>query len=431
MRASVFLLSVLVIGGLAYFRPWSQETPTVGPSSAQEEVAPTGLPPFGPLDLKYGKATMITDPALIQGVTAFIGELSQAFLDLDQDHLAELYAIDTMYDYARHTGIIQVDDMESADRIQDRQETLEAIREELLKEVDPLSDDPFRIRRIHRIREEQVKVYVSLKGSLGSEDFELAWSLILTPRGTWRIFDTELVANGLCESLIMGILSPSVERAAWIDSLRSLLSSFQEFDHRHEKISYRWVENSASLVLDHSPPPLIAALAHTLRSHANIYLEEPESALVDIEKAIALTGSSPSGRLTQGRCYIELNEHGLALEALNLYAEIIGWDTLSHELAAICHLQEGTREEAVRHAEACLAEYEDSLDSITVLALCLPKERFGEVHGHLQAASEKELAYEWLLDSAMNWERPEVTQKTLDLLKLDFPKSELFKTYGE
>ncbi|MCI0737712.1 MAG: hypothetical protein L0Y72_01615 [Gemmataceae bacterium] len=310
---------VLALAVLFVVRPWQEQTDPDAPHQVNDEQRRQEIM------AAFLKQEPLTEAEIVAEVKPLFEGLGKVLSAANEDHIADHFDLDRMFDELAALGI------PSEDGSKERASFVAAVTSlalgRALKEQAPdLSWSDYEVKHLKKLQGNEAVVVLQHKNNNG-EVFKLRW-WVSKRVGTWKVFDFENVPLGMRTSELVAVFSAlgsgtTRERnraiAAIHDAMRSL---HQDADKAEQKL-----QEIAFIEL----PKKLQSARHLVLGAIHLQRGQPEAALDEWAKAHQRHPDIPGLDLFKGVAFNMSEQWDKALGHLRAYEAFLGDD------AAVCH----------------------------------------------------------------------------------------------
>ena len=380
-----------------------------------------------------GDAKDVTgDAELVAEITEFFKALGTAFDEGDRSKLKNLVSGEMMIDYAQRSGVLDLSSLGPMRQVSFRRQFTNGLLQGLATHGKNNAFTRPRVVRVEQISKREVLAYMRSQSVWLGVETKSRWWLLKNLAGEWQAYDWEDLDSGIRTSTLMGAMAGPNTSAPWNQDALNLLQAVQQLQ-ASEEFDPTQLREPCEKLLAHKVPAVIESLARGLLAAALLTGEDADGALEEIDKIVELNGgATPSDHYVRAECYLFKGEPQKAIEQFILYTEVLGWDSDVHERLSDCYYELGDMPKSIEHAEKGLADNPQSPGCLASLAVSLPAERHDEILKHLEKFEERQLAYESILDYAIEVEHRVAYDLILPRFTADFPdEKDLIEYYEE
>ena len=398
-----------------------EETESERESSIQDAFAPSA----------EGSAVRdaSANPELKKEINAYFADLGQAFATVDTAEITQLIWGEGILLCAEGRGLIT---LPTGFR---RKKFMEGFNRGFSGSAEGVATtmkfEEHRLQLIEEIREGEVIAYVRLWLSDFQTYSKMRWWLLRDADGRWKAYDYEDFDQNLRTSSLVGALMNAAEsNAPWVKPTLKLIQGMQGLASSGELLTgIGSLQDDVDAVLNTAAPDAVKSIAYTFRYSSLAIDGKFEEGLKALEEMEKLDPGSPLALYGRGVCYLGLERADEAIAALTTYANRLGWDADVCDLMSAAYLAKDDTAAAIDFAKRGLVDTPESVDCLIDLGLALPPEQIGEFAEFAAKRKDPEAGYEATLDYCLEAGYDEEAGAIYELLKKNFPESELIGIY--
>lgn len=310
---------------------------------------------------------------------------------------------------------------------------LEGVAERLLRRMAPDAFDEFEIIESYREKPGQISARVRF---WNDDDEVYAFNdfiLVADASDQWRLGDVSDPISGVWLSQLLHAFFnwETGARAVWVDSFLSVQERVAELDYGVDPDDFDLLMVDIRELLSQELPRVARKVALEQRIGC-LYFDGREKPLFR-----ALNAFEDIDLGDEGAAYYRLLVHYQdedwegVLEAVSPVAERYGWNSEFYEYAADAYFFLGQRRKAERHARLGLDLNANHWGLIMTFAVCSRRDNWDQIRDDINATSDPELCYEWVLDYGLNQGKRGLARRVTRFLREDFPDHPLLAYYED